>query len=77
MTERQVLPDLRATVSSAQGWEYRSYETDRPQEAVTDFLDRYGRDGWELVSAVYIGGRAQHEFQELETPTMFYFKKPI
>ncbi len=73
----QVLPELRATLAYRQRWEYRSYETGRPQEAVTDVLDRNGRDGWELVSAVSFGVPYRHEFEEHQSPTMFYFKRPI
>ena len=42
-----------------QTWEYKIYETKRllcEEEILATTLNCLGKDGWELVSTVYVGG---------------------
>ena len=58
--------------SGRQAWEYWSYETENPKDARANFLDRFGRDGWELVSVIGDAG-----ITHTGGVTMFYFKRPL
>ena len=75
MTGMTVLPEIRKTVTNLQVWQYATYQTTKPQDALKEFLEAWGSEGWELVNVVYthvdegfLGGEGM--------TTMFYFKRP-